>query len=305
MAASDIFSRTILRSAKLSEDLLLWQSRFLKAVFFLEDQTDRTTLILPLGHQDLREDLVALGIFDAEFIERLDVMKTEVESSTASLINTVFKNNGRPEKEQYDRFSQAIENYAGNLRWLERDLQETRRGIDPETGFKIPSVMFSDLVREQDRRARRGKPFSIVLARIDHYKALEKKEDTELQKALFMLATKSLRMSLRSFDDIYRLAQDEFLIVLKQTDLQGALRFSERIREIMSTANLRFDIDGLMQMASISFCVAEPLPGEDLKPYINHIRKDMNYRRGNISSIAQFQELSPLERIVKDTKVTS
>lgn len=295
------FTATIQMLARAQTELAAWQGPFLRAAFFLsQDETDQTQITLPISCSALSQGLRGLSILDSAQIDALDIAHKTLDDNARTLIDRVFKNAARPTAEDLSMFMSAFQNVQVCLQTLERALHFALAERDPLTGFKTPRAVISDLMKEQDRRERKGLPFCIVLVRVDHVQYLEGPLHADLKRTLTLAAANLIRKSLRSFDDTYRLEEDMYLITLKQADVQDATRFSERLRDIMMNSGIHFDLNGERHKPSLSFCIAEPLLGENLQEYINQMRTDMELGKTQVSRIVQFREISAIERYVRE-----
>jgi GGDEF domain-containing protein len=156
-------------------------------------------------------------------------------------------------------------------------------GVDTITGLRSATVIISDLERELERRARRGHPFSIVLCQID-------KPDAGKLAGHIEMSARAIKSCMRNFDDAYLSGKNEILVSLKQTDNAGALRFVERLKEELSNEQADF---------TMSFCAAEPMPGDDLRGLINNVRTDLQEIAASGEGAGEYEEISSLQRFIK------
>lgn len=193
-----------------------------------------------------------------------------------------------PVEDVFQTFLQAYEGLSGLINRLEKDALLVDNGIDPQTGLRSERVMIADLERELERRARRGQPFSIALTRIDG-----ETDSKDPQKVA--LAIKILQKTLRSFDDAYVTGQGDYLVSLKHSDVNGALKFAKRLSDALGR-------DDTVTF-SMSCCVAEPVPGENIFELIDNTRNDLNHIAGLGSGASgQYEDLSPLSRFIQKIK---
>ncbi|GGY35752.1 GGDEF domain-containing protein [Pseudoduganella albidiflava] len=128
---------------------------------------------------------------------------------------------------------------------------------DPLTGCHNRRVLQQGLLAAELARARRyGSALSVVLCDIDHFKRIN---DTHGHAAgdqvLAGFAGLLQAMTRETVDSVVRYGGEEFLIVLPQTELAGALALAERIRATFASAECRIaeDVD---VSATASFGVA-------------------------------------------------
>ncbi len=218
---------------------------------------------------------------DANLIDRLTQTHQYLIESGNKLINS----RGTPDQKVFDFFIQSHEDFISRLVRLEIDSLLATSGIDQLTGFRTEAVLIADLERELERRARRGNPFTICLTRID-----EQKNVDHLLSNIHT-ASQAIRTCMRNFDDAYRLRENEFLISLKHADTRGGLKFIERLNEELKKIAADF---------TMSSCVAEPIPGDDLSEMMKNIRLDLEkIAMGGGGDVSQYEDISPLQRFVK------
>jgi len=105
--------------------------------------------------------------------------------------------------------------------------------LDPLTGLlnrKALGTRFAEL-EEQARLS--GAPVCVIASDLDNFKRVNDTLGHERGDAVLRDAAYEMRKALRSFELIYRLGGEEFLVVLPRVDLQEGLRVAERLREVV------------------------------------------------------------------------
>ncbi len=227
------------------------------------------------------------------FVKGVNSIPAQILDSEKYLLEQVqnlLTSENVPTQDMFQNFWQAYEGLMGLLHRLEKDSLLGDLGIDPITGLRSSKVMKKDLERELERRSRRGQPFCIAMTCID---GSDNCKDNEKVK----LAAKNVQKTIRSFDDAYVMGAGEFLISLKHTDVNGAMRFSSRLTEA-----LKLDVDVKFTM---SCCVAEPMPGDSIDDLLANTRKDLEHIAGlGAGASGQYEDISPLGRYVMSLKET-
>jgi diguanylate cyclase (GGDEF)-like protein/PAS domain S-box-containing protein len=116
---------------------------------------------------------------------------------------------------------------------------------------------FITVARKEIERARRTKiPFSLLLLDADHFKNYN---DTwghgEGDKVLQKLA-ELMRTSFRTMDSSFRFGGEEFLVLMPETDREGALVAAERFRAALAATAFRPDRKGPEVRVTVSMGVA-------------------------------------------------
>lgn len=122
---------------------------------------------------------------------------------------------------------------------LHEEIAERRRAqealekaatTDELTGLLNRRAMLHLLDQESRRSRRTGRPYSLVLADVDHFKAINDRFGHEVgDRALTHLAD-VLRATVRQPDSIARWGGEELLVFLPETDLEGARNVAEKMR---------------------------------------------------------------------------
>ena len=151
----------------------------------------------------------------------------------------------------------------------------------------------TDLTRELERRARRGQPFCIVMARIDGFEKMRARGGAATDDTV-KIAAGHVAKCIRTFDDAYRFREDSFVATLKHSDLEGGLKFVRRLQNILKEAD---------RPLSMSYCVAEPMPGDEIAQFIKHVENDLDkIAASGFNEVGKHEDMSPLQRFVKSIK---
>ncbi len=107
--------------------------------------------------------------------------------------------------------------------------------LDPLTGLLNRHALkprFAE-IRQQARVA--DQPVCLVVCDIDEFKAVNDAHGHDVGDAVLRDVAYEMRKGLRSFELVYRLGGEEFLIVLPGIDLEGGRQVAERIRSAIAT----------------------------------------------------------------------
>lgn len=94
-----------------------------------------------------------------------------------------------------------------------------------------------ELVRAQ----RHGEALSLLMLDIDHFKEINDTYGHKVGDIVLRRLSAVMRETLRTIDVVGRLGGEEFAILLPETDLQRATEVAERLREIISRAEVVLD----------------------------------------------------------------
>jgi diguanylate cyclase (GGDEF)-like protein len=122
--------------------------------------------------------------------------------------------------------------------------------FDSLTGLYSRSFFVSTVEREIPRAARTGRPFALMMIDLDGLKAANDRFGHDSGDRLLQSVADVLRGDIRVTDVAARYAGDEFVLLLPETDLAGALRVAEKVR--VDIARLALPHDGSIIRTSAS-----------------------------------------------------
>ncbi len=136
-------------------------------------------------------------------------------------------------------------------------VEDLRRHADYDslTGLHCRRHFDRRLREELDRSGRYGKPLSMVLLDIDHFKRINDTRGHHAGDMILRQTAEIIRRSLRMSDYCARVGGEEFCLLLPNTDAAGAMVQAERLRR--TVAEHAFPTDNGSLRITASFGVAE------------------------------------------------
>jgi GGDEF domain-containing protein len=174
----------------------------LRAVFFPEragDPFEPPKSFIAWLNDAAQDDFVGKAT-----IEKLKKMQMELYEMGSDLMHEAHVSGARPDFKIYDEFINLYDDLVYQLRRLEHDAVQADTGLDVGTGLRSKKAMVIDLEREMERRARRGKPFCLALAKIDNYEQIIGLMTEERHREVIAAVARLIKKCIRSFDDAYR-----------------------------------------------------------------------------------------------------
>ncbi|MBM4363842.1 MAG: diguanylate cyclase, partial [Deltaproteobacteria bacterium] len=110
---------------------------------------------------------------------------------------------------------------------------ERRALTDSLTRAKNRGAIMDMLGRELARSRRTGRPLSIVLTDVDHFKRVNDTHGHPAGDAVLTELVRRLRREVRSHDDVGRYGGEEFLVVLPECPTVDAARVARRFRDAL------------------------------------------------------------------------
>lgn len=125
-------------------------------------------------------------------------------------------------------------------------------------------LLESEVIRQQ----RSNKTFSIVMSDIDNFKNLNDSYGHPFGDAVLINVADTLKAHIREQDSVSRWGGEEFILLLPETDLKGALILSDKIREILEKSDNRFE--GTQVTVTATFGISECRPKDN---YLESIKR--------------------------------
>lgn len=274
-----------------------WHSQAMRHVFYEQYSNDLPFPEMPRAITGLQELLKSKPDLKIGEIDRI----FKATDALQEIVVQALRINGEGRiltYAQFSEFNQLYDDMLHRLHRIERSQYLSGLGYDGETGLRSGEVMFQELEREMERVARRGRTFSLVLSSLDDADKL-RKDMQESFGALQRYIGTAVLYTIRTFDDAYHLEGDEYLVTLKHADLQGAQRFIARLRDYFTERP--FKVGDKAIDFTLSFCVAEPVVGEDLHQFLDMMRRDLENRAEKENdALVYYEEESPLRRYMRE-----
>ncbi len=277
-----------------------WYSRVMRRIFYPEyvreefDAPASFTVWVQQAAQD--------GFIGKVTLDRLVGLHAELHHTAEALMRDVLRSGTKADFKHYDELSNLYDDFIYQLRRLEHDAVMADSGLDTVTGLRSRKAMLVDLQREMERRTRRGKPFCLVLSRIDNYESVRQAVTEERDREIVMTVARLIKKCIRSFDDAYRSGDGEFIMSLKHSDISGGAAAINRLQRFMDDEKIVVEQPGGRPFElTVSSCVAEPLPGDTLEEMLRNMRNDLHkFKENEGGTMVEYFEQSPLSRYVNE-----
>ncbi len=150
------------------------------------------------------------------------------------------------------------------LNWqlrVARDALEFQATHDGLTRLWNRSAIFDVAAQELDRAQRQGRPITIVMCDIDHFKKVNDEHGHMIGDAVLQTVSDRLAGALRSYETVGRYGGEEFLITLYDCDAEGAPFALERMREAVGGEGIETNAGTIELTISLGAAVGE---GDDM-----------------------------------------
>lgn len=128
------------------------------------------------------------------------------------------------------RMQHALAERSAELEQANRELQLIAR-CDPLTGLHNRRATIERLEIEWAKLHRTGHGYAVVLFDLDHFKQINDQYGHEMGDAALRQIADVLRERIRAGDHVGRHGGEEFILVLPDTDLEGACTLANNIRQ--------------------------------------------------------------------------
>ncbi|WP_084794164.1 diguanylate cyclase [Pseudoponticoccus marisrubri] len=136
---------------------------------------------------------------------------------------------------------------------------------DPLTGLYNRRYALPHLSRLAERAGQQRRPYALLLADLDHFKAVNDVYGHAAGDAVLTVLAQRLRDNLRAADLISRWGGEEFLVAMPDTDRGAAQRTADRLCRVMAEAPVPLP-DGRLLTVTLSIGVACGPAGGDAQP---------------------------------------
>lgn len=144
---------------------------------------------------------------------------------------------------------------------------------DVLTGLLNRREFFRFLEQEIERSRRYAAPFSCVMADLDHFKQINDRFGHIIGDQALARAAAAMRSALRRSDILARTGGEEFMALLPETELAGALEVAEKIRQGVEQAELHSS--GLRVAVTVSLGCAEFRSQEALNDFYARLDRQL------------------------------
>jgi diguanylate cyclase (GGDEF)-like protein len=162
--------------------------------------------------------------------------------------------------ELYRTLSQRTERMAREKTRLETQLANMTRSldlatrIDPMTGLANRRAIMEMIEQEFSRASRHQRATSIIMADLDYFKKVNETHGFNTGDDVLVEVSRVLKGCLRNEDICSRWGGEEFLVLLPETPLDGALAVANKIRESVAMTEFKVNRPGIQITISLGVC---------------------------------------------------
>lgn len=171
-----------------------------------------------------------------------------------------------PTETEYEGVIARFDEFCTQLRRVERAFGAAQSALDPLTGLRHRRGMDEALEREENRFRRTGQPYCVAIGDIDKFKSVNDTYGHDIGDKVIAAFAAVISRSIRNFDEAFRMGGEEFLICLKETELEAGFTVIDRLRQTMQRTMIPLP-DGKSFAVTASFGISQAHAGftpEDL-----------------------------------------
>jgi diguanylate cyclase (GGDEF)-like protein/PAS domain S-box-containing protein len=161
-------------------------------------------------------------------------------------------------EQRVERFAALAGTAIGNAE--ARDTLARLAGTDALTGLANYRTFRDRLSMEGERAKRHGRPLSLTLLDVDHFKEINDRHGHGIGDDVLVELARRLTAQVRESDLVARVGGEEFALLLPEADAAGALAMAERMRQAVEQRP--FDVVGTVTV-SVGVCSLEESGGAD------------------------------------------
>jgi diguanylate cyclase (GGDEF)-like protein len=110
---------------------------------------------------------------------------------------------------------------------------------DPLTDCYNRRHFFSLAEKEVQRAIRYGRPLSLILMDIDHFKVINDQNGHQVGDHVLRQVVEQCQLSIRGIDILGRYGGEEFILLLPETNRENALLIAERLRHTIESMEIQ------------------------------------------------------------------
>ena len=167
-----------------------------------------------------------LGLLIVRPLDRLTTGAAEVAAGDLAVDLPVGKG-------EVGYLTEVFNGMVDRLRESRQQLEELLE-TDPLTGIFNRRYLMERMKDEARRSRRSDNPFAILMLDVDHFKKFNDTHGHMAGDEALKAVADVLGEETRDVDHLARYGGEEFLVLLSDTDIEGAVRAGERIRELLA-----------------------------------------------------------------------
>jgi diguanylate cyclase (GGDEF)-like protein len=231
----------------------------------IEDDKKIATELVGVNQVVLNESSIeALKEIVLSKVERLsEEISKKIDHKSTALVHI------EKEKESVNRELSEYKKREQELIKLRKELEKYKveSVTDPLTGLFNRKFLVKKFEEEMERSKRYNSKFSVIFIDIDNFKRINDVYGHIVGDFVLKYLANIIKSELRKVDYAFRYGGEEMVVLLSETDLDGAMKFANRLLETVRNTIFRYKTEELK--ITVSMGVVEYKTGEPLDQIIN------------------------------------
>ncbi|MCA1928155.1 MAG: diguanylate cyclase [Calditerrivibrio sp.] len=204
-------------------------------------------------------------------LSKIDDLSKEINKKIDN--KTVVLDHLEKEKEVVNKELTEYRTKEAELERLKKDVERYKMEsvTDPLTSLFNRKFMAKKIMEEIERCKRYGSTFSLIFLDIDDFKKINDVYGHIIGDFVLKYLSDIIKSELRKADYAFRYGGEEMVILLAETGIENAIKFSERLLETIRNTVFKYKSESLK--ITVSMGVSEFNPAETMENLIN--RADM------------------------------
>lgn len=171
-----------------------------------------------------------------------------------------------------------VEQLKTQLVEMTRSLDLASR-VDPMTGLANRRDIMEKIEQEYSRAARHQRTFSLILLDVDDFRLINEAHGINVGDDVLVEMACVLRECVRSEDICSRWGGEEFLFLLPETPIEGALAVAQKILQTVSMTEFKVNRPGIR--TTVSLGVSNYQPGQSVSDCLRMAEKAVQLAKKN------------------------
>jgi diguanylate cyclase (GGDEF)-like protein/PAS domain S-box-containing protein len=162
----------------------------------------------------------------------------------------------------------ALAEVEANLRRANEELQKLVN-LDGLTQIANRRCFDEKIVYEWQRLYRDRQPLSLLMFDVDYFKLYNDHYGHQLgDQCLLMIAQAIDQLVCRPADLVARYGGEEFIVILPNTNLEGAIAVGKNLHKAIADLQIPHDYSDVSDIVTVSMGIASDIPKLELSPYV-------------------------------------
>ncbi len=215
-----------------------------------------------------------------EYIEKIESKNIPIKEFSEILKSVVIEL--KDFRNDCDELSLTLNKSSDDIELLKKKIEELQKKaeIDPLTGL-LNRRAFDEKINEITKN-KEFYPISLIFVDIDDFKHINDTHGHIIGDEVLRFIAKKLKDNSKNQDIIARFGGEEFILLLPNTSLENAVKFAERLKDIISSKVLILK-NSRKQIGKItaSFGVSQYKENEPISDFIDRADKALYFSKAN------------------------